>query len=652
MWKNYLPMAFAGCLGWQQAAALPQANDNSEGNATDQAGQFAYVGNVTRITVAYDSEYDLSGELFLVLDEKEDAAWLANAWIARDAGGIQLSRHWLANGDLTDPDGDFTVYKLFVAADQNEHQDRKITAGWGMEKPDYFIDAYLSAAVTGARDWLRNSSSDTDVIQTEIDGQLYHQAITTTTYSTIFSHPYDYGVGLRVGRFFDEQQVRTRLGLDYEWGEEGASQITLSMSGEKFFRNTPHSVGLRADYYHKNGDLQRDEDLRFNVFYRYSLGQAYRPERVAETVYDTEQQVVRNEIDLDADALFDFDKAELRPDALQALDELVARLREAVVMGAFGIVGHTCDIGTTEYNQGLSERRAAAVRDYLIGKGFAAEELNSEGRGELEPRYPNDDEANRRKNRRVDITVLTARPVVETVRVPTVHWKSQPVKIKRALYNPVEHKRRVDYYRIEKQEVRTERGEPVAANRPPSVVNDAASTPQDSAGVFIDVLANDSDPDGDGLSVTGAGTPANGSVVNNGNGVTYIPAPGFSGTDSFSYSAGDGKGGSGSATVTVTVTPGAPAANRAPTARDDQATTNRDTPVDIAVLNNDSDPDGDPLSIASVTQPAQGSVVNHGSYLSFTPAPGVRGSQTFGYTTSDGRGGTDSAIVVVRVPIY
>ena len=91
-------------------------------------------------------------------------------------------------------------------------------------------------------------------------------------------------------------------------------------------------------------------------------------------------------------------------------------------------------------------------------------------------------------------------------------------------------------------------------------------------------------------------------------------------------------------------------ANTPPQAVDDAATTLEDTPVDIDVLANDSDPDGDPLSVASFTQGAKGAVSPNGDgTLRYTPNPNVNGSDSFGYTVGDGRGGTDSAVVTVNV---
>jgi uncharacterized repeat protein (TIGR01451 family) len=90
-------------------------------------------------------------------------------------------------------------------------------------------------------------------------------------------------------------------------------------------------------------------------------------------------------------------------------------------------------------------------------------------------------------------------------------------------------------------------------NDPPVAVDDSDTTDSDTP-VTIDVLHNDSDPDGDTLTVTSVTQGADGSVVNNNDDVTYTPVLGFSGTDSFTYTVSDGNGGSDTATVTVTVT--------------------------------------------------------------------------------------------------
>ncbi|WKE65659.1 Ig-like domain-containing protein [Gallaecimonas kandeliae] len=180
-----------------------------------------------------------------------------------------------------------------------------------------------------------------------------------------------------------------------------------------------------------------------------------------------------------------------------------------------------------------------------------------------------------------------------------------------------------------------------AANSAPVAVNDSAST-QAGTGVSIPVLANDSDPDGNSLSISSV-SGVNGSALIQGSSILFTPVSGFSGSTSFSYSISDGQGGSASATVTVSVA----AANQAPLAVDDSASTSGSS-VTIAVLANDSDPDGDKLTVSAVTQGSKGSVlVNSDGTLTYIPGRRFKGSDSFSYSISDGKGGSASATVSI-----
>lgn len=183
-----------------------------------------------------------------------------------------------------------------------------------------------------------------------------------------------------------------------------------------------------------------------------------------------------------------------------------------------------------------------------------------------------------------------------------------------------------------------------SVNDDPVAVVDSATTDEDTP-VTIAVLANDSDADGDPLSVSAISQPAHGTVVNNGADVTYTPAGNYCGPDSFAYQASDGQGGHDSATVSVTVT----CVNDDPVAVDDSAATDEETPVSIDVLDNDTDVDGDPLTIDQVTQPGHGQVVFTDDELTYTPAADYCGPDSFSYTVADGQGGFDSAGVIVAV---
>ena len=182
-------------------------------------------------------------------------------------------------------------------------------------------------------------------------------------------------------------------------------------------------------------------------------------------------------------------------------------------------------------------------------------------------------------------------------------------------------------------------------NTPPITNPNTAETDEDTP-VTIDVLANDSDPDGDPLTVTEA-TAENGTVTINPEGtITYTPNPDFNGTDTITYTADDGNGGATPGTVTVTINP----VNDAPVAANDSATTDVDSAVDINVLGNDFDVDGDTLTVTSATPGTNGTTaINPDGTITYTPEAGFVGLDTFEYTVDDGNGGTDTATVTVSV---
>jgi hypothetical protein len=193
-----------------------------------------------------------------------------------------------------------------------------------------------------------------------------------------------------------------------------------------------------------------------------------------------------------------------------------------------------------------------------------------------------------------------------------------------------------------------------SVNDAPVVVNDAATTDEDVA-VVIDVLANDSDSDGSLVpaSVTVTGGPSNGGTsVNTITGeVTYTPAAGWSGIDSFTYTVEDDSGAvSNEATVTVTVS----SVNDPTVAVDDAAGTNEDVAVEIDVLANDSDSDGSlvPSSVTVTGGPTNGGTsVNTGTgAITYTPTAGWYGVDTFTYTVEDDSGAvSNEATVTVTV---
>ena len=196
-------------------------------------------------------------------------------------------------------------------------------------------------------------------------------------------------------------------------------------------------------------------------------------------------------------------------------------------------------------------------------------------------------------------------------------------------------------------------------NHAPTAVADSATS--GPPGTVIPVLMNDSDPDGDSLTITSLTQGMYGAVTQSSPGqLTYTPIgptmPGM--VDSFTYTISDGHGGAATATVSVTIQGGSGASgsgsgmNHAPTATADQATAGF-TATAIPVLSNDTDPDGDSLTITGFTQGMYGAVSQSpAGQLTYTPMSGASPGMTdsFTYSISDGHGGTATATVTIAFP--
>ncbi|NEO48354.1 MAG: tandem-95 repeat protein, partial [Moorea sp. SIO4A3] len=163
-------------------------------------------------------------------------------------------------------------------------------------------------------------------------------------------------------------------------------------------------------------------------------------------------------------------------------------------------------------------------------------------------------------------------------------------------------------------------------NEAPVAVDDTVST-GGNPDVTIDVLANDSDTEGDALTVTIDQQGGNGTAVVNQDGtITYTPVDGFTGTDTFTYQIDDGTNPPVTATVSVEVT----VPNEPPVPVDDTATTAANTAVNIDVLANDTDPEGDALTVTLDQQGANGTAeVNQDGTITYTPVDGFTGTDTF-----------------------
>lgn len=186
-------------------------------------------------------------------------------------------------------------------------------------------------------------------------------------------------------------------------------------------------------------------------------------------------------------------------------------------------------------------------------------------------------------------------------------------------------------------------------NTAPDVADDRAQT---NVGVSIDipVLDNDTDAEGDPLTIIKVGEPEHGTAaIGNDGTLRYEPAADYLGADEFTYRVADGYGEEAEATVRVT-TVEPTIADRPPVARDDRAATSAGVRVRIEALGNDIDPDGDPITIVAV-QPLNGvdiSIVG-GRAIDVLPSTAMSGLLTFSYTIADDDGLEDAARVSLWV---
>lgn len=641
-------MSQAQDLGQESDGFLEDSSETSSLNT-------GYVGGNTRIGIGVDTELKGKAEASQVFLESGSSATIGQGYVGfnpnadKDNGeetltgaGVKLNHHWVSG----DPQEATYVNKIFGAYDQNEQKDKKATLGYGQENADLFWSGHVSKGLSDSR-----PSGTPGVME----------------------KAYDYGVGGRVGSYLTEQQMRIQGGLDYEWGKDFAgsekrpTQTTLTGGVEKFFPDTPHSVGAEVEVYKKSGgfvDGEEKAEARGGISYRYDIGSeagVWQPEHRYRRVRTEipgqeikqppkiERKLVKNTMELEADTFFKVDSAKLTPEAQERMKAVIAQMRECGPEGNIRITGNTCDVGSTQHNQKLSERRANSVRDFLVKSGFPANTLLAQGLGESSPKYPNTD-AERHKNRRVDVEYVCYETqykdeVIEQGGAsrtdPKVVWRKElipepPLWVRQALRNVADHKQTVDTYKT------------IAGGTPPNapVANNDTATTTVGTPVTIDVLANDTDPNGDTLTIVSFNQGSNGSVTQVGNGLVYTPVAGFTGTDSFTYVITDPDGNQSTATVTVTV---ADTGINTPVAGNDTATTTADTPVSIDVLTNDTDPNSDPLSIASFTQPGNGTVTQVGNNLVYTPAGGFTGTDTFTYVVTDPAGNQSTATVTVTV---
>ncbi len=683
-----------------------------------------YVGANTRIGVGVDSDGNARGEVFQVLQGDDKSATLGELWAARNSGGAKLSHHWTANGAA--------VNKLFAAYDQGESDLRKATIGGGQEYERWFWNAYASKGLSGAR--LDSTSSvATTVTQTGSDaGRPFEQDVVTTVVTRSFTRAYDWGVGARAGHFYEAALLRVTAGIDYEWGKYSSRQWTGTLIAEKFFAGSPISIALSGEVYRKSGDFEGTRnDQRGMLMLRYEFGAPksnFRSNKVSRMVTTTERvpdpnwkppvvaaiggdtavaataagkpqepatrlekRVSRANANDAQETYFDLGSAKLKPAALKELDGLVSRIaaQRPYVELKVNVIGHTCPTGSDRNNFALSKKRAEVVKAYLVSKGVPDNLVSTDAKAGKSPKYP-EVKGQSFRNRRADTDVLIVKEKVEEVRVPvavvstpapatapaaasgkpaavtaTAPMIERQVQkevvddvpnnwVSRALHNSSQHKTAIDTYRFAEVTTSQATGARRYLNRAPGAVNDAYTIDCNAAATF-NVLANDTDPDGDTLTIASVSTPGKGTAAISAGKIVYTPNTSTcsaGATDSFTYTVSDGKGGTSTATVNVTINA---APNNPPIAADDRVDVPcRGTKLLTTLLANDRDPDGDPLRIISLTQPPAGygkvSITADGKAVFYDGTDACYYMSAFTYTISDGRGGTSTATVTLVDP--
>lgn len=475
-----------------------------------------YTGGDSRVSVGVDQDGNSQGELMQVFGNNGEHAIVGQFWWGHGgAGGIQADYNWLFGNTLEqaqrDPDS-ITVAKLSFAIDQNSEKDRQANIGLAIERKEFFLNFFLSGGVGGSRNAGALTSTQQSIQSGTDQIGNYTQTVSELTTTLLEAQPYSYTVGVHGGHFSDPLAARFNGGIDYAKGQQGASETRFSIGVDKYLGVRGWSLSATAEHSQQHNPVESTHnDNRASLFLRYEFGGS----------------------------------------------------------GAFA---PTSQVGDTAW-------------------------------------------------------------------------------IQRALHEPViGHPRTVDTYvtRGKKTTTATQGPRHYTAKRP-IARDDTASVAQNSSNNAIDVLANDTDPDGNPLSVSSVTSPGNGTAQISANHLNYTPAPGFSGTDQFDYTVSNSQGLSATAKVTVTVN-SAPPLQRPPIARDDAAMTPYATPVTVSVLANDSDPNGYPLTVTAVTAPAHGAAqVNPDGTVTYVPGPTYAGSDGFTYTISNGHGGTATAKVTLTV---
>ena len=341
-----------------------------------------------------------------------NSAWYIGAGVGQSRATIdepRLRASLAANGETVTgftKDQRDTGYKLFVGRQLNQHF--AVEAG-------YFDLGKFDFKSTTSGNGVLNGQAGFRGVNLDLLGQLplsqrlsllgrvgMHYTKTNTEFSgnrllgSTNTHASERKLNAKLG-----------LGLEYKFSE------ALAMRGEVERYRLNDAVGNRGD-----ADL-------YSVSLVYKLGRpasatpAYQPAPEVAPVVAMPAPVVvaapapapvAEKVSFASEALFDFDQSTLKPQGKAALDQLLGQLT-GMDLEVIVTVGHTDAVGPDAYNQKLSQRRAEAVKAYLVAQGVETSRVYTEGKGETQPVADNTSAAGRAKNRRVTVEVVGTRKV-------------------------------------------------------------------------------------------------------------------------------------------------------------------------------------------------------------------------------------------------
>ena len=588
-------------------------------------GTLAYAGDTTRVGLGVDDDRKIHAEISHVFAQSDKNAVIGDLYAGRNALGFKLSYAFVNNDWRTTTSDNLAVTKVFGAFDQNRDHDRKLTLGVGREWQNLFADLYVSHTASERRLSSSAFASSVSTLTGTEGGRPFTQDITTAIRTNTFTRPYNKGLGVRIGRFFDEPLLRATLGADAERGENGAKQNTVSVNLEKYFYTSPVSISLGVDRYSKSGTVDSDRSgtrALFTVRYDFG-GKGFRSTTATRTVqvarainesivvsnpntatavaaasaaaaaaaasgsgsgtfgtpvsgssttqYRTEQVQSTVRRDLSLLENFGFKSSTFNKDQVATIQQFAKEVKASSCPVDVTIQGYACPYGNEQGNIAISKLRAEAMRKLLIAEGVSPDRIKAEGLGGKNPRYPTADARNRRVE--AQVTGGACEIVTKEVRTPIANTATtQPV-----VPNPVV--------------------QPTATIMSKTVMEDKIeNVPVEPAWLRRALLT---------------------------------PMLHKTRVDTYSQSES-----------TTAVTNGARVfQNTCPVAVDDVATLDSGAVSTINVLANDSDIDpATTLTVTAVTQPTKGvaAIVTSNNRITYTSRAGTSGADSFTYTVSDG----------------